>query len=54
MFIRLRSLLAAAVCTLLPVLNIAASTTDAAWYEAEVAFLAELKSRVTGSPNHNS
>merc|ERR1711939_127878 len=53
MFIRFRSLLAAAACTLLPVLSIAANTSDAALYEAEVAFLADLKSRVTGSPNHN-
>lgn len=28
-------------------------STDLAWYEAEMGYLASLKSRVTGAPTHN-
>ncbi|KAK6379370.1 uncharacterized protein PV06_02337 [Exophiala oligosperma] len=42
-----------AVSALLPLLGHAANASVSAWYEAEIAFLADLKSRVTGTPSHN-
>lgn len=46
-----RSLLAVcAVCLIIPAI---AHRSDVDWYEAEIGYLADLKSRVTGSPNHN-